>query len=702
MLDELTNISYIDDILNVLSPNSRESLYILSVPNLLNDFLAEKILHSTGKANGNSHQLIEELRSYPIWHERTIKTWVFDDDIREYALEKLNGSGNEIRQKILTIMKEYRDELEHFPELDINDFDLQMARLSIGLEESRKDGIQKFRQIFYTAYKYKQSETERVVDLYISERFPECIYSEERISSELSSIYLMRGLYAYRNGKFDKAIHFLLPIWKNMNGSRESMKDAAISTFTLGRIWSTDQSQWKEAEEAFQQSLELGRDDLKHTARVYHILGILLSKDQSRWKEAEEAYKQSLKLLKDNLTHKAFVYNSLGNLLSNDQSRWKEADEAFNLSLKFGKDNSEHTTKVYYNLGNLLKKIELHWEKSGKIQKKEIGEIYGPLSQAFIFYRLGNQLSKNQFKCKETEEVYKKSLELGKNNTFHVAKVYHSLGNLLSKDQSRWKEAEEFYEHSLEFGKDNTTHKAFVYHSFGNLLSKNQLRWKEAEEFYKQSLELGKDNSTHKAFVYHSFGKLLSNNQSRWKEAEEYYKLSLELGKDNPYHVAKVYQSLGNLNINMNRVVEGINYYNIVLKRKELLPDYGAMCFANLAKEYEELQNSKDAVRNYFFASANYFLLFKHGVNCLDDVLKYLVKVAELGDEKTKGDAEIIIITLNRLAGKEVIIPEVPLSRRGEALKEALNGNRVKIKPENEIDLMVISLIKDLMTPTSN
>ena len=152
----------------------------------------------------------------------------------------------------------------------------------------------------------------------------------------------------------------------------------------------------------------------------------------------------------------------------------------------------------------------------------------------------------------------------------------------------------------------------------------------------------------------------------------------------------------------MNRVVEGINYYNIVLKRKELLPDYGAMCFANLAKEYEELQNSKDAVRNYFFASANYFLLFKHGVNCLDDVLKYLVKVAELGDEKTKGDAEIIIITLNRLAGKEVIIPEVPLSRRGEALKEALNGNRVKIKPENEIDLMVISLIKDLMTPTSN
>ncbi len=364
---EMTNKPDIGNILNALSPESRESLYVLSVPNLLNNLLAEKMLLSTGKTNGNSQMLIEELRSFPIWHDRTIKTWVFDEDIREYALEKLNGSGIEIRQKVLATMKLHRKELENVPTLDTEDFDLQIARLSIGMEESRKEGIQKFRQIFDTANRYNLQETERVIDLYIEEKFPKFSHFDETLTEELGNVYFMRGLYAYKNTNFGKAISFLVPVWKKMSESYESMRDAAISAHLVGLIWSRDRKRWEEAEDAYKESLELLEkvNNPFGQAQVYHSLGILLSKDRSRWEEAEDAYNESLRLRKVNDSFgQAQVYHSLGNLLSKDRSRWEEAEDAYKQSLILGKDNLSHKAQVYHSLGNLLIKDRSRWEEA--------------------------------------------------------------------------------------------------------------------------------------------------------------------------------------------------------------------------------------------------------------------------------------------------------------------------------------------------
>ena len=363
----MTNKPDIGNILNALSPESRESLYVLSVPNLLNNLLAEKMLLSTGKTNGNSQMLIEELRSFPIWHDRTIKTWVFDEDIREYALEKLNGSGIEIRQKVLATMKLHRKELENVPTLDTEDFDLQIARLSIGMEESRKEGIQKFRQIFDTANRYNLQETERVIDLYIEEKFPKFSHFDETLTEELGNVYFMRGLYAYKNTNFGKAISFLVPVWKKMSESYESMRDAAISAHLVGLIWSRDRKRWEEAEDAYKESLELLEkvNNPFGQAQVYHSLGILLSKDRSRWEEAEDAYNESLRLRKVNDSFgQAQVYHSLGNLLSKDRSRWEEAEDAYKQSLILGKDNLSHKAQVYHSLGNLLIKDRSRWEEA--------------------------------------------------------------------------------------------------------------------------------------------------------------------------------------------------------------------------------------------------------------------------------------------------------------------------------------------------
>ena len=150
------------------------------------------------------------------------------------------------------------------------------------------------------------------------------------------------------------------------------------------------------------------------------------------------------------------------------------------------------------------------------------------------------------------------------------------------------------------------------------------------------------------------------------------------------------------------RTEEGMKYLLMCLERRDLLPDFGAVCFIALGAAYEKLQNSEDAALNYIFASATRFLLFKKGIPCRDEVLFYLEKSIELGDEEIKGDAEMMRTAIVRLAGEEVEMPEVTtLSERGEALREALNGRTVELNPRDEVDLMALILIKELSSLNS-
>ncbi len=128
------------------------------------------------------------------------------------------------------------------------------------------------------------------------------------------------------------------------------------------------------------------------------------------------------------------------------------------------------------------------------------------------------------------------------------------------------------------------------------------------------------------------------------------------------------------------------------------MPDFGARCFAGLGSAYETLQNPENASQNYFFASATYFLMFKQGVPCLNDILGHLEKVIELGGGKNVGDAEMMRTAIFRLMGKDAEIPDVPLSDRGQVLREALNGKNVELNPRDEIDLMVLILTKDILS----
>lgn len=211
-----------------------------------------------------------------------------------------------------------------------------------------------------------------------------------------------------------------------------------------------------------------------------------------------------------------------------------------------------------------------------------------------------------------------------------------------------------------------------------------------------------------KASVSGMLGNLYSRLK-RFEEAEkalkEALKIRKELVKKNPgaysSYLLETRANIGILYVLTNRTSKGVSTLKNVLKLKDLLSDFGARCFEALGIAHEKLQNPKDAAQNYLFASANHFLLLTKGVRCLERMLFCLRKVIELGDGEVRGDAELMLTAMRRLAGQEADIPEFPLSRRGKALKEALNGRKVEFHSENEIDSMVLTLIKEVLSRKS-
>jgi tetratricopeptide (TPR) repeat protein len=140
-------------------------------------------------------------------------------------------------------------------------------------------------------------------------------------------------------------------------------------------------------------------------------------------------------------------------------------------------------------------------------------------------------LAKDESRLKETEENYRKAMELDPT----YANAYISLGNLLAKDENRLAEAEEMYRKAFEI---NPTY-ALAYNNLGILLAKDESRLEEAEENYRKAIKL---DPTY-ANTYISLGILLAKDESRLKEAEESYRKAIE---SNP-NDALAYNNLGNL-----------------------------------------------------------------------------------------------------------------------------------------------------------
>ena len=247
-----------------------------------------------------------------------------------------------------------------------------------------------------------------------------------------------------------------------------------------------------------------------------------------------------------------------------------------------------------------------------------------------------------------------------------IAVLYHKLTRFESAEE-HYKEALKIYRALAERNPDAfNSDLAETLHGYGNLYRELK-KFEEANKFYSEAFELYQSMATKCSDAFEHFLVRIKADRAR---------LYIDSGKEK----------------------EGITCLNNCLKRSDLMPDLGAEYFAALGAAQERLRNSKDAAENYLLAASTYFILFKEGVRCLDEAMKDLRMVKELGDGETKGDAELILTVMQRLEGEDATIPEAELSKRGMALRDALERKTAYLesRPENVIEEMILILIKDL------
>jgi len=458
-----------------------------------------------------------------------------------------------------------------------------------------------------------------------------------------------------------KAVHLkrLIEIGEQLDSWHED-EDKALILATLGILY------WKSrkfegAENAFNKALGIRKILAENNTEIYlpklaniqNNLGVLYTEIR-KFEDAKKAFNTALKIRKElaenndiYLPEVAATQDNLGTLYS-DLKKFEEAEKAYNEALKIRK---KLATNSYDYLGDLA------------VTQNNLGSFYWKLKR-----------------FKDAEKAFNEALIIRKEQAFRNPDVYlpdlaatqNNIG-VLYWELKRFGDADKAYNEVLKICKE--------------LAEKNP-------DVYLPRVADAQDNIG-----------ILYNDLKKFGDAEkafnEVLKIRKELIKKNPdvymHDLIKTVANIGTLYIDANRIEEGIDNLKNALKRRELLPDFGANCFVGLGSGYEKLQNPKDAAQNYFFASANHFLLFKKGVNCLDQVLICLQKVVMIGDGEIKGDAEIIFNVIQKLSGKVVNIPQVSNSTRGEALKLALNGKRVELNVENEIDIMVQYLIEDIL-----
>jgi tetratricopeptide (TPR) repeat protein len=403
----------------------RRAVAILSVPSVLTENIAEKLLQHTHEANGNASKIVSQIKSFPVWMRRSKTTWAIDYKLRKIALKKLNGSSRTVKEEALDILKNFKPDFDEYSYIESKDFELQIARLGLSIPEEFEQAIGTLRSFFEAAELFKNPEASRVVSAYIDEN-PDFEKFQKHLSESTLSAFYMRGLYAYRSNDYRTALKYLIPVWKQRVNSYSSIKDAAIASFLVGIIYSKNRSRFKEAEDAYKESLILEKsiNNQYGLAQVYHSLGNLYSQDKNRFKEAEEDYQKSLKLL-ERINDKyglAQVYHSLGNLYSQDRKYFEDAEEVYQKSIEIGKqiNHTHHLAQVYHNLGNLYSKDRNRFKdaedsfKNSLTENKKINDRVG-LAQVYMnFGKL--RISQNQYK--EAHNLLTKSLEYEKNNYF--------------------------------------------------------------------------------------------------------------------------------------------------------------------------------------------------------------------------------------------------------------------------------------------
>ncbi len=320
--------------------------------------------------------------------------------------------------------------------------------------------------------------------------------------------------YAVAEASYQEALRLVLLLEQIDEQLRGKMK--ARVYHNLGYV-AQEQRQWAQAEQYYQQSLQLKIEynDRYAQADTYHELG-MVAKEQQQWQQAEQYYQQALqlKIEYNDRNAQADTYHQLG-MVAQEQRQWQQAEQYYQqaLQIKIEYNDRYSQASTYHQLG-VVAGMQRHWQQAEQYLQEAL--------QIYIEYK----------------------------DRYNQADTYHNLGNV-AEGQRHWQQAEQYFQEALQIKieyKDRYA-QASTYHQLG-IVAQEQRQWAQAEQYYQQALQIKieyKDRYA-QASTYRQLG-MVAQEQRQWAQARDYFLRSLEIviTFDDPYHQEMVLQSLAQL-----------------------------------------------------------------------------------------------------------------------------------------------------------
>ncbi|KJU83083.1 hypothetical protein MBAV_004723, partial [Candidatus Magnetobacterium bavaricum] len=105
------------------------------------------------------------------------------------------------------------------------------------MKKRNPDAIDDIRTIFNLADHFNESETGRVIDLYMEEDISEAEQTGESLWPYVLNAFFMRGMYAHKKKDHKKVLRFMIPGWEKRHNTVAGRHDAAIAAHIVGLTW---------------------------------------------------------------------------------------------------------------------------------------------------------------------------------------------------------------------------------------------------------------------------------------------------------------------------------------------------------------------------------------------------------------------------------------------------------------------------------
>ncbi len=251
------------------------------------------------------------------------------------------------------------------------------------------------------------------------------------------------------------------------------------------------------------------------SATIYHQLG-MVAQEQRKWKEAEQYYQQALqlKIEYNDRYAQASTYHQLG-IVAQEQRQWAQAEQYYQQALQIYIEYNDRYAQAstYHQLGRVAQE-QRQWAQAEQYYQQAL-QIYIEYNdryrQAVTYHQLG-RVAEEQRQWAQAEQYYQQALQIyiEYNDRYDQASTYHQLGRV-AQDQRQWAQAEQYYQQALQIyiEYNDRYRQAASYHELGRVAEEQGQR-QQARDYFLRSLEIvvAFDDPYHQEMVLQSLARL--------------------------------------------------------------------------------------------------------------------------------------------------------------------------------------------------